>query len=117
MMDAAIMVATARGTPIRVIAVAANAVWRDGFIIFVPTYLRQDLVAIGGGASSVAHHAKRMKKRELEIAMMNLMFDSRYRAGTISGRKFSRVSALRRALPRSRRDARQCAPPLPCPAR
>src|SRR3569623_3454872 len=100
MMDAAIMVATARGTPIRVIAVAANAVWRDGFIIFVPSYLRQDLVAIGGGASSVAHQANRMKRSEFAIAMMNLMFDSRYRAGAISAQKFSRGSALRRALPR-----------------
>jgi hypothetical protein len=83
MMDAAIMVAIARGTPIRVIAVAANAVWRDGFIIFVPSYLRQDLAAISGGASSVAHQANRMKRSEFAIAMMNLTLDSRYRAGTI----------------------------------
>jgi hypothetical protein len=83
MIDTAIMVATARGTPIRVIAVAARAVWRDGFIIFVPSYLRQDLAAIGGGASSVAHQANRMKRSGFVIAMMNLTSDSRYRAGTI----------------------------------
>jgi hypothetical protein len=83
MMDAAIMVAIARGTPIRVIAVAASAAWRDGFIIFVPSYLRQDLAVIGGSASSVAHQANRMKRSEFAIAMMNLTLDSRYRAGTI----------------------------------
>jgi hypothetical protein len=83
MIDTAIMVAIARGTPIRVIAVAASAVWRDGFIIFVPSYLRPDLAAIGGSASSVAHQANRMKRSEFVIATMNLTSDSRYRAGTI----------------------------------
>jgi len=83
MIDAAMMVAIARGTPIRVIAVAARAVCRDGFILFIPSYLRQDLAAIGYGASSVAHQANRMKRSRFAIATVNLIFDSRYRAGTI----------------------------------
>ena len=86
MIDTATMVAIARGTPIKVIAVAASAVWRDGFILFIPSYLRQGLALIGGGASSVAHQANRMKRRGFAIAMMNLTFDSRYRGGTISAK-------------------------------
>jgi hypothetical protein len=87
MIDTAMMVAMASGTPIRVIAVAASAVWRDGFILFIPSYLRQGLAAIGGGASSVAHQANRMKRSGFAIAMMNLTSDSRYRAGTIFSAK------------------------------
>ena len=83
MIDTAIIVAIARGTPIKVIAVAASAVWRDGFILVIPSYLRQDLAVIGSGASSVAHQANRMKRSGFAIAMMNLTFDSRYRGGTI----------------------------------
>jgi hypothetical protein len=83
MIDAATIAAIARGTPIRVIAVAASAVWRDGFILFIPSYLRQDLAAIGGGARKSVRQPNRMRRSEFAIAMVNLTFDSRYRAGTI----------------------------------
>jgi hypothetical protein len=83
MIDAATIAAIARGTPIRVIAVAASAVCRDGFILFIPSYLRQDLAAIGDGARKSVRQPNRMKRSEFAIAMVNLTFDSRYRAGTI----------------------------------
>jgi len=77
MIDAATIVAIASGTPITVIAAAASAVRRDGFIIFVPSCLRQDLAAIGGGATNSVRQANRMTWGGFAIAMVNLMFGSR----------------------------------------
>jgi hypothetical protein len=77
MIEAATMVAIASGMPITAIAVAARTVWRDGFIIFIPSCLRQDLAAIGGGARKSVHQANRMKTGGFEIATLNLMDDSR----------------------------------------
>jgi len=77
MIDAATIVAIASGTPITVIAVAAKAVRRDGFILFIPSYLRQDLAAICSGARKSVRQPNRMKRSGFAIAMVNLMFDSR----------------------------------------
>ncbi|MBE0702722.1 MAG: hypothetical protein IH582_06060 [Afipia sp.] len=77
MIEAAMIVAIASGMPIAVIAVAASTVWRDGFILFIPSYLRQDLAAICGGARKSVRQANRMKRGEFAIAMVNLTFDSR----------------------------------------
>lgn len=77
MIDAAMMVAIASGMPISVIAVAAKAVWRDGFILFVPSYLRQDLAAFLDGATKSGRQPNRMKRSEFAIALMNLTSDSR----------------------------------------
>lgn len=71
------IVIIASGMPTMVIAVAANMVWRDGFIFFIPSYLRQDLAAIGGDARKSVRQPNRMKRGEFSIAMINLTFDSR----------------------------------------
>lgn len=77
MIDAATIVAIASGMPMTVIAVAASTVWRDGFILFVPSYLRQDLAAFLDGATKSGRQPNRMKRSEFAIASMNLTIDSR----------------------------------------
>jgi hypothetical protein len=82
MIEAATIAAIASGMPITVSAVTASAVWKDGFILFIPSYLRQDLAAICGGARKSVRQANRMTRGKFAIAGANLTPDSRYRVGT-----------------------------------
>ncbi|MBN9604748.1 MAG: hypothetical protein J0G33_17645 [Afipia felis] len=82
MIEAATIAAIASGMPIMVIAVTVRAAWKDGFILFIPSYLRQDLAAICGGARKSVRQANRMTRGKFAIAGANLTSDSRYRVGT-----------------------------------